>query len=240
MKKVLLTVFCTCFAYVSFAGTLIFKDGTKISGVTIVSISDGKMVIEKDKAKRQYPIKKLRAFYQTDLSDSNDMPDEFADYNVSILDIQVPKQGVDSKKKSSKAIIEYSISRKGSKHRIKFPYFYFYVITPGKNEVSGRKVYRYYYPKQAKPKGKAYDEAAILAELADFGRPVWNAKNRNLKGKLNGRKVEFSLKSIGKRKIIAWHLEVWGNDKKLIDKSGNVMNLDGRRVGKRWWKRPQY
>lgn len=229
------------FGLASFAGTLIFKDGTKLSGVEIVSISEGEIIIEKDKAKRTYAVGKIKSFYQTDLADSaNEVPGDFADYTVKILDVKVPKKGYDSKSKTSKAEIEYSISRKGKSPRVKVPYFYFYVITPGKNEVSGRQVHRYYYPKHAKPKGKDYDEAAIMAELADFGRPIWNNKNRDLKGKLNGKLITFDLKGIGKRNILAWHLEVWGNDKKIVDKTQDMMQLDGRKVGKHWWKRYRY
>lgn len=221
-----------------FAGTLIFKDGTKLSGIEIVSINDGEIIIEKDKAKRTYSIKKIKSYYGTDLDDSSDeIPGEFSDYSVKILDVKIPNEGVDSKKKAEDAEIEYSIQKKGKSPRIKVPYFYLYIITPGKNEVSGRQVHRYFYPKQAKPKGKDYDEAAIMAELNDFGRPNWNTHYRNIKGKLQGNKITFSLKGIGKRKILAWHLEVWGNDSKIVDKTENMMHFFGSKVHKNWWKR---
>lgn len=232
--------FCLFFliSCTGFSGTIIFKDGTRISDVEIVSINEGEIVIEKDKAKRAYSLKKIKSYYGTDLDDgAQSLPGEFADYTVSILDIKVPKDGVDAKNKREKAEIEYSISKKGKSPRIKVPYFYLYILTPGKNEVSGRDIHRYYYPKDAKPKGKDYDEAAIMAELADFGRPTWNEENHNLKGKLHGKKISFSLKGIGKRKILAWHLEVWGNDSKIVEKSNNLMQLDGRKAGKNWWKR---
>ena len=225
----------------NFAGTLIFKDGTKISSVDIISINDGQITIRKNKTKRTYSVGKIKSFYKTDLRHSTgEVPGEFSDYTVSIINVKMPPKGYVTKKGKntiSQCEIEYSISRKDSSPKIKVPYFYLYIIVPGKNEVSERKIYRYLYPKHAKPKGRGYDEAAIMKELSDFGRPVWNSKHRNIKGNLAGKELNIALKGVKNRKILAWHLEVWGNSEKLIDKTEDLMQLDGRRVSKNWWRR---
>ena len=225
----------------SFAGTLIFKNGTRISDVEIISISDNQITIRKDKKKRTYPLQSIRSYYKTDLGDAGEgVSGEFADYDVKILKINMPKKGYVIKKRknvTSKCKIEYFISSKGSSSKIKVPYFYLYVIVPGKNEVSEREIYRYVYPKNAKPRGKGYDEAAILKKLSDFGRPVWDTKHREIKEELADRKLNIALKNVKNRKILAWHLEVWGNSEKLIDKTKDIVRLDGYRVDKNWWKR---
>ncbi|MBN1863552.1 MAG: hypothetical protein JW808_01490 [Victivallales bacterium] len=226
----------------AYPGTIIFHDGTTISDVDIVSISDGQVVIEKDKARRSYPLGKIKSYYGTDLPESvGDVMGEYAEYGISVLDIKAPDKGVDSKNKTAEIEVEYSISRKDSNPKIKVPYFYLYVLTPGKDEVSGRQVHTYTYPKQAKGGKKGYDEVAIMKDLADFGRPVWHAAEHNLKGKISGRKISFSLKGIGKRDILAWHIEVWGNKDKIYEKTEKVMHLDRRAaIGENWWKRLQH
>ncbi len=229
---------CIC----SYSGTIIFNDGTTLAGVEIVSISDGKLIIEKDKARRAYPVSKIRAYYNTDLPESagGDVMGEYADYSITVLDVKVPKTGVDSKSKTSEIEVEYTISRKDSNPKIKVPYFYLFVLTPGKDEVSGRQVHTYTYPRQAKGSKKGYDEVAVMKELADFGRPVWHADEQNLMEKISGRKISFSLRGVGKRDILAWHLEIWGNTEKLYEKTEKVMHLDARAVGDNWWKRLQH
>lgn len=231
-------------SYSIFAGTIFFKDGTKISGVEIISISDGKVVIEKDKSKRSYAVGKIKSYYGTDIEGGGgEAVGSFSDYKVSIISVDMPKDGYKSKSKkkkkrttTTKCEVEYSISRKGKSKRIKVPYFYLYVIVPGKDEVSGRSVYRYYYPKHAKPKGKDYDEAAIMKELLDFGRPVWNSDHHRVKGGLHGKKVSFNLSGIKNRKIIAWRLEVWGGDTMVAEKEEKIRGLNNKKVGKNWWK----
>lgn len=238
MKKFYLISIFLLISVVTFAGTLIFKDGTKISGVDILSISDGQIIIEKDKAKRTYAISKIKSFYGTDVGDTADeVPGEFADYTVKLLDVKMPKKGVDTNGKTAVCEIQYSIARKGESKRIKVPYFYLFIITPGKNEVSGREVHRYFYPKQAKPKGKDYDEAAIMAKLGEFSRPVWDAETNNIRGKLQGKEITFELSGIKDRPILAWYLEIWGNSEKLESREEDMMQMEGRKVGKNWWKR---
>jgi len=76
-----------------------------------------------------------------------------------------------------------------------------------------------------------------MTKLADFSRQTWNSEHRNLRGKLDGKEIKIELKSVKNRPILAWHLEVWGHDKKLISKEQNLASLNGRKVGKNWWKR---
>jgi len=220
------------------AGTLFFKDGSSLSGVTIVSISDGKIIIEKSKTRKSYPLKSIKSYYDTDVPTGGEAPDKCADYKVTILDLKVPKKGVDSKGKTAVVELQYSIHKDGSGKSIKVPYAYLYVLTRGKDEYSGRKVHFYYLPKQAKPKGKGYDEAAILEKVLDFGRSTWNSDRKNIKGGLNGRVAKFPLKGVGDKKVLAWHLEIWGSKGKLLEKDGKGdFDLKGGHVGKDWWKR---
>lgn len=239
MRKLLLSAVVMLFSFANFAGTLFFKDGNKLSGVEIISINDGEIIIEKDKGKRNYSLSKIKSFFQSDIAeDSGEVPGDFADYKVKIIDIKVPKKGTD-KKKTAVVEIEYAISKKGSSKKIKKPYFYLYVMTPRKDG-DGKRVYRYYYPKDAKPRGKDYDEAAIMAELQDFKRDYWRSKHMSLKANLSCRKIEIPLKSIGSRDVLAWHLEVWGNTEKLVDTGEDIRNLHWRKPVKNWWKKYDY
>jgi len=219
------------------AGTLFFKDGSSLSGVKIISISDGDIIIEKDRTKKSFGLRTIKAYYSTDIkSATNSTPDQFAGYRVTVFDIKAPKKGVDSKDKTAKFTLRYNISRKGgSTKTIRVPYFYHYILTNGKDEYSRRQVYSYYVPKQAKPKGKGYDMAAILARLNDFSRPVWHHDRENFHGGLMGRKIEFELRGVKDRKVLAWRLEVWGNSKRLYQKT--EVQYPSAKVGKKWWKR---
>jgi len=220
------------------AGTIFFKDGSSLSGVTIVSISDGKMIVEKSKTRKSYPLKSIKAYYGTDVATDGGAPDKYAEYKVSVLDLKIPKKGVDAKGKTAVVELQYSIHKEGKEKAIKVPYAYLYILTRGKDEFSGRKVHFYYLPKKSKPKGKGYDEAAILEKVLDFGRQTWSSDRKNIKGGLNGRTAKFPLKGVGDKKILAWHLEIWGGKEKVVDKSGvGDFDLKGAKVGKEWWKR---
>ena len=182
-------------------------------------------------------MKSVKSYYNTDIANSGaGSPDKYAKYKVHVLGMKVPKKGVNSKGKTSVAELDYSIEKTGPEKVIRVPYAYLYVLTNGKDEYKGRKVHVYYMPaKYAKPKGKGYDEAAIMVKVLDFGRPTWGSQHKDLHGGLKGRVAKFVLKGIGKREILAWHLEIWGDKEKVVDKS-EVLSL-GAGVGKQWWKR---
>jgi hypothetical protein len=222
------------------AGTIFFKDGSKLSDVEIISISEGEIIVEKDKAQKSYDLKLLKAYYNTDIDTGGDTdPKKYVDYKVNIITMKVPERGqktVSGKKKTESVEIEYTLSKKGKEgDKIKAPYFYLHILTTGKDEYDERKVYSYSYPKQAKAKGKSYDVAAILAEVLDFGRPVWDIDKARIKTSLSGKKFKIDLKSIGTRKILAWHIEVWGNEDRILEKDRVVDPRAG--IGKTWWKR---
>ena len=219
------------------AGTLFFKDGKKISEIKIISIADGQIIVEKDKARKSFPTSKIKAYYDADIKAGEEgTPEDYGDYKVTIFDIKVPKRGRNAKKKTEYAEIEYSLTRKGTKgKKFKVPYFYLYILTPGKDDYSDRDIYCYYSPSQAKPKSKGYDAAAILERVLDFGRPEWNLDHIKDRSKLTNKKVKFSLRGVYDRKVLAWHLEVWGNKDKIYEKSGTEYPDEG--IGKNWWKR---
>ncbi len=226
-----------CLAGNLVAGTIIFKDGSSLSGVTLVSISDGRVVIEKSKVRKTYPLNSIKSYYNTNVGGEGNGPDKYAKYKVHVIDMKVPKKGVNSKGKTSVAELDYSVEKTGPEKVIRVPYAYLYVLTRGKDEYKGRETHFYCMPtKHAKPrKSKGYDEAAIMARVLDFGRPTWGLHRKDLHGGLKGRVAKFVLKGIGNRKILAWHLEIWGDKEKVVDKTEIVYPEAG--VGKQWWKR---
>ena len=217
------------------AGTIFFKDGSKLSDIEIISIAEGLIVIEKDKKRKSYPTKLLKAYYNSNIKSGEESdPDKYLDYKVNIIDIKVPDKGIDSKDKTESVTIEYTISKKsGEGKRIKVPYFYFYVLVPSKDGYGERAIYSYYSPSDAKISSKGYDAAAILEKVLEFGRHTWDMNHAKLTTKLMGKTVSFSLKSVGNRKILAWHLEVWGNKDKIYEKSTTVHPERG--ISKNWW-----
>lgn len=221
----------------SMAGTLMFKDGYSLSKVKIISISNGRITIEKDKGRKFYRLNSIKSYYSTDVNLSNTSdPNDYAKYKVTVFNIKAPEKGLNSKKKPTEFTFGYNISRsKSSSKKIRAPYFYLYILTRGKDEYSHRRIYKYYKPKMAKPKGKGYDEAAILAKVNDFKRPIWHADRKNLHGGITGRQVKFSLKGVKNRKVLAWRLEVWG-DSGLVYQKDEVQYQD-LKVGKKWWSR---
>ena len=219
------------------AGTIFFKDGTKLSDVKIISISDGEIVLEKSKTRKTYALRQFKAYYDADIKTGDESsPDKYIDYKVNIISTKVPKRGVDSKKKAENFEIQYTISKKsGTGKKLKVPFFYLYILTTGKDDNGGRKIYDYYYPSKSKPKGKGYDVASILVKVLDFARPEINLEHTKARDNLMGKTIKLSMKSIGDRKILAWHLEVWGNTEKIYEKTGLEYPEAG--IGKHWWKR---
>jgi len=219
------------------AGTIFFKNGTKLSDITIISISDGEVVIEKNKSRKTYSLRLFKAYYDADINTGEESsPDKYIDYKINIIDIKVPKKGTNSKKKTASVEIQYTISKKsGTGKKLKVPYFYLYILTTDKDDNGRRKIYSYYAPKQAKPKSKGYDVASMLAKALDFSRPEWNIEHTKARNKLMGKTVKMELRSISDRKVLAWHLEVWGNKDKIYEKSG-IESPEGG-IGKNWWKR---
>ncbi len=240
MKKLFfITVFAVALT-VSFsllAGTIFFKDGTKLSGVKIISISDGEVVIEKSKTRKTYHLKQFKAYYDTDINTGDQSsPDKYVDYGVNILNIKVPDMGIDSKKKAESVEIEYTISKKtGTEKKFKVPYFYLYVLTTKKKGDGERQIYSYYTPTAAKPKNKGYDVASILVKVLGFSRPEVSLENAKARNNLMGKTVKISLKNLGVRKVLAWHLEIWGNSDAIYKKT--EVKVPGIGIGKNWWKR---
>ena len=237
MKKSATLFFLFLFSLYSMAGTIIFKSGSILSKVKIISIANGTVTVEKDKARKFYKLKLIKSYYSTDLSSSTTTdPNDYAKYKVSVFNIKVPKKGVNTKKKTSLFSFGYNIiCAKSSSKKLRAPYFYLYVLTHGKDEYSHRHIYKYCKPKMAKPKGKGYDEAAIISKLNNFKRPIWHSDRKDLHGGITGREIKFELKGIKNRKVLAWCLEV-GGDSELVYHKDEVMQPDYK-VGKKWWRR---
>ncbi len=261
MKRLSLTasisIFLSVAAYCTMAGTIAFKekDGstTTLSNAEIVAIRDGTIIIEKDKKRRSFPLSSIASYSPTDTSSAasdKSLPGEFSDYKITIMDVKAPdkdKMSGTSTKNSSVAgdktatvEIEYSLTRLNPEiKKIKAPYVYIYLLLPPASDSGEREVVRYCFPDAAKPKGKGYDEAAIKEKVNGFDRKIIDESERekDLKTELKNmgdEKVKFELKSIKNRKLIAYHIEVWGTDSIVATK--DWQDFDSK-VSKNWWEK---
>jgi hypothetical protein len=245
MKKILffLSVF-TVFGL--FAGTLILKDGTRLTDVTIISISKGRVIIEKDKVKKTISVGKIEEYYHADIKNFNDSGDigEFAEYDIS-FDVRMPATGVDKDGKTAYCEISYNLTRKGenkSAKKVKAPYFYIYLWTTGSGEYAKRSIYRFAHPKEAKPKGKSYDKAAVLEKVNSFKRSSINYDynyvtsrkdvKKNFSRQPGARVIKVALKGVKSHKILAYHIEAWGHNTMVAEKDWRDFGIKA----KRWWE----
>lgn len=244
MKKIilcsLLSITLPCLG-----GTLLCKDGSKITNIKIVSIREGGIVIEKDGGKRTIPLSKIEEYFDSDIKTDNSADEVmgFSDYTVSITDIKMPKDGKDKDGETNNCEITFQVMHKGDSktNKIRAPYFYLYVLVHGNSEYGNREVLRFTHPKEAKVSSKKYDKAAIMSILDSFKRPnMWigphsgynNGPNSLSKG-TGEVKIELPLKSVKNRKILSYHLEVWGNDSIIAEKDWSDFGI---KAGK-WWER---
>ncbi len=227
------------------AGTISFKekDGslTTLTNVEVISVKEGVIVIEKDKKRRSYPIASVFSFSPSDTSSSgSSMPGEFSDYKITIFDVKAPLRGADKDGKSNTLEFSYTIARTTSEiSRIKIPYVYLYILVPASTEYGEWEVMSFSYPIKAKPKGKGYDEAAIKEVLNKFDRPIrdMNDHHRALSQDLRSfgdETVKFDLKSVKSRKLLAYHIEIWGEDSIVAQKDWKDFDT---KVGDKWWQR---
>ena len=237
LKLTLLAIVAIYYSFTLNAGTIFFKNGNKLSHIKIISISDGEIVLEKNRTRKTYSLKVFKAYYEADIKEGEEAsPDKYIDYKVHIINIKVPKKGVDSKKKKESIEIQYTISKKsGSGKKMKVPYFYLYVLAADNDGDEHRKIYSYYTPKKAKLKSKGYDVASIISRVLDFSRPELRIENMDARNQLMGKTVKMVLTGMADRKVLAWHLEVWGNKEKVYEKSS--IESPERGIGKNWWKR---
>lgn len=229
------------------AGTISFKekDGslTTLANVDIVSIKDGIIIVEKDKKRRSYSLSSIASFSPSDTSSAGvekSMPGEFSDYKITISELKAPEKGADKDGKSSSFEFSYTISRTNPEiSRIKVPYVYLFILVPHSVDSGEWEVLKFSYPSKAKTKGKGYDEAAILEEVKGFDRPIRDEAehNRNLSKDLKSfgdETVKFDLKGVKSRKLLAYHIEIWGNDAIVAEKDWKDFDT---KVGKKWWQR---
>ncbi len=224
------------FAVSVFAGTIIMKDEEKISGVKIVSIEDGKITLEKDGTVRTVALAKIKGYYDTDIKDNGGFVEDLADYKLSSVKVEYPEQGKKDRKPTNFEI-SYRISKSADSkfNRLKTPYFYLYVMFQGDDEYGHRVVRAYCYPKEAKTQSskKNYDKAAIISALGNFKRLTVYLDNLDT-AKFEDSKISIQLKGAPDRKILAWHLDVYGNSDLIYEKTERTLET---RVGQgEWWK----
>ena len=221
-----------------------------LTKVKIISIIKGVMTIERDGAKRSISLSQLESYSDSDITGGDSFDDNSADYTVTLVKIDMPKSGViknGAKSNSSPADceIEYTINRKSSESkdidRIKAPYFFLHVMVEGNDEYNNHHTFRFCYPSDAKISSDAYDEAKILTAVQSLKRHTINLENtRGLSTSkksgmgLGDRQIKIKLTKIGDRKIVAYHLEVWGKSEKIAEKDWNE---PGYAKDKKWWLR---
>ena len=241
------------------AGTIIYKTSGKsekhtLAKVTILSIIGKTVTIKHGNGVRTIPLSYMLSYYDTDVNVGN-FADNTCDYVVSIREIEMPETGYTYKKskkqkkktkKTSSCKIEFTVNKKpkqGESKAIRMPYFYLFVLTTSSKNYGQRPIFTYYYPDEAKVKLKTYDEAKIIEAITSMGRPrIYHGTGTASFGKIGKlssasgyRPITISLKGIKTKKIIAYHLEIWGKNKIIAVKD---WRRDSRyKVGKNWWKR---
>jgi hypothetical protein len=236
------------------AATLILSDGSSMSKVKVISINFSKkiMVIESDGQQRTISTGRIKEFYSNDLklgTGSADI-DNTSEYSVTIMNVDMPKTGYKKTGKKNKYVttnceIEYTLSvpfpkKDDTTNRdiVKYPYFYLAVLTEGSSEYGSRPVFRYTYPSKFKIKSKNnYNTAEIMEAVNSLKRPRIHLDRvaRMGRGSVSGqREIKIKLSKINSRKIIAYHLEVWGKDKLITSKDWKD---PGTRISEKWLKR---
>lgn len=256
LKLLLINIFALMIVCLN-AGTIIYKtspqDKENILGdVKIVSIAKKTITIEKDGGIRTIPLSYLISYYDTDI-DGNTYEDNTCDYTVSLKEVEMPETGYEYKnvkksKKKTKKISECEITfsivkkpEKGESNTIRMPYFFLYVLTTGTEQYGRRPVYTYYYPKEAKITTRVYDEAKIIEAVNSMKRPRIHHTDSHVQGSVNKqlsvgkyKPITISMRGVGTKKIIAYHIEVWGKSKMIGEKNWKNSSY---KVGKDWWKR---
>jgi len=228
------------------SGTIILKDGVRLSGVKLISVIDGNINILKGKREKSYNLKKVKAYYATDFpSVKNESFDtaKFDQYKVAINDVNFKRRSAKKDKLGVVCEVGYTIHHKNKDKKLKRPYFYLFVLL--KKSDSSPKVARFCWPHNAEPKGSLYDEMEILKKVKSSKRQMYDTKRKKkLGGGLCGRKKTFNLNNINIKNIIAWHLEVWGDSQRSVSKSGVPASLGASLFlapGKeKWWRNSKY
>ena len=256
--KLLLTSLFALSVVTIYAGTIIYKTSKKgkehrLAKVKIISISGKTVTIKHGKGVRTIPLSYLSAYYNTDI-DSGDFEDNTCDYSVSVNNIIMPETGYSytkskKTKKKSKSVsnceIEFSIRKKTEKGKtksIRMPYFYLFILTSGSKSYGKRPIYSFYYPDEAKVKSSTYDEAKMIEATTSMDRPrMYHGNKSSFTGRVgkissaSGNKpIIIPMSGIRTQKIIAYHLEVWGKDKKIVEKNWKGTHY---KISKNWWKR---
>ena len=236
------------------AATISYKPNSssepqKLTKVKILSISRGVMLVERDGAKRSISLSQLVEYSDSDMVGGDSFDDNSAEYTVTLIKVDMPKTGVvkTSARQTAAPVavceIEYTINRKSGEgkdiNRIKAPYFYLYVLTEGSDEYNNHHTFRFFYPSEAKPGSDSFDEARIMTAVESLKRPVINFDNINSLStskksamSLGDREVKIKLDKIKERKIVAYHLEVWGKSERIAEKDWNE---PGYAKDKKWW-----
>ncbi|UDQ98066.1 hypothetical protein AAEX28_13885 [Lentisphaerota bacterium WC36G] len=221
------------------AGTIIFKDNTSISKVEIVGIYNGRIYIEKNDLKKNYPLSSVKAYYNEDIEIDSAINKRLVNYKARVNKVYF-SSGSKKKSKSSKktirktAEITFSLAmyQNSQSKELRQPYLYLYVLTEDDDSttdnIKERKVYSFSYPRSAKVNLKSYSIGKIMSKVLASDRKIINRDNLNYTGTTV--KIPFTIR---KAKIIAYRLEVYNNDSLSAVKIGNLVGL--QQIPKDWW-----
>ncbi len=227
----------------NYAGTLIFKNNKVISKLKIISISNGRIFVEKKDLRKNYPLSIIKAYYDEDVDADSALVGSLTSYKVNVSRIEIPDVGKSTKSKKKKEVeLKLSLTLGASKTRtkkIRKPYVYIYLLTEleGDDNITERQVKVLSYPKSARVSLKGYDVGKIMKEVLDSGRKTVNANNLS---SFSDIVVKLSTSLIGKRKIVAYYIEVYGNYDLIYQTTRKVGLSTSFNLPKKWWESVDY
>lgn len=236
------------FCSTTYCGTLIYKGANNekkiISEIDILSIDKNILTFKIGKVTRAISLSKMFKYYDTDINMNLAFDDNTSDYTIHISGIKPPinRRGITVKKgkKGGRQVntfdFEFHVSPKPQKNQsraIKYPYFYLYILTAGQ-ETSGRSMYTFCYPKDAKTKNsKTYNEALMLEKAISSERHTYDPHYIRQSMTSRSNVIKIPLTGIGNREIIAYHLVVWGKDD-IIYTKGDILNRQYK-ISPKWY-----
>ncbi|MDD5727063.1 MAG: hypothetical protein PHV59_00735 [Victivallales bacterium] len=256
-RKTILILFLGVWFAALDAGTIVYKTSPKdeehiLSDIKIISIAKKTVTIKYGSGVRTIPLGYLVSYYDSNIK-IGDFADNTCDYSVTISSVEMPATGYEYKKVNKKkkkttgeCEIEFSVSKKtekGKSKNIRMPYFYLFILTTSTESYGRRPVYTFCYPDEAKVNLKTYDEARIIEVVNAMERPLLyndgastrlGTGHKSLSYASGCKPISISLKGIKDRRIIAYHLEVWGKKEMVVQKDWKDSTY---KIGNNWWKR---
>ncbi len=242
LTSILLFLFCGIILN-SYAGTLIFKNNKVISKLKIISISKGRIFVEKKDVRKNYSLLSIKAYYDEDIDANSALIGILTPYKANLSRINVPEVGKSTKSKKKKGVeLKLSLTLGASKtktKKIRKPYVYVYLLTEsvGEDNITDRQVKVLAYPRAAKVSLKGYDVGKIMKEVLDSGRKTVDANGLS---SFSDIVIKLPTSSVGKRKIVAYYIEIYGNYDLIYKTTRKVGLSSSFHLPKKWWESVDY